>query len=51
MYHDLGYAQGSLPVSEDAGCTVLSLPMYPELTDEQVQSVVDTMGEFLSSGL
>jgi dTDP-4-amino-4,6-dideoxygalactose transaminase len=51
MYHDLGYAQGSLPVSEDAGCTVLSLPMYPELTDEQVQAVVDTMGEFLSSGL
>jgi len=51
MYHDLGYAQGNLPVSEDAGCTVLSLPMYPELTDEQVQAVADTIGEFLSSGL
>jgi dTDP-4-amino-4,6-dideoxygalactose transaminase len=48
MYDDLGYAEGSLPVSEDAGREVLSLPMYSELTDEQVQRVVDTVGEFLS---
>ncbi len=47
MYQDLGYAEGSLPVSEGAGREVLSLPMYPELTDEQVQMVVDTIGEFL----
>jgi dTDP-4-amino-4,6-dideoxygalactose transaminase len=48
MYYDLGYAEGSLPVSESAGREVLSLPMYPELTDEQVQTVVDTIGEFLN---
>lgn len=47
MYDDLDYAEGSLPVSEDAGREVLSLPMYPELTDEQVQTVADTIGEFL----
>jgi dTDP-4-amino-4,6-dideoxygalactose transaminase len=51
MYDDLGYAEGSLPVSERAGREVLSLPMYPELTDEQVQRVADTIGEFLASGL
>ncbi len=51
MYDDLGYAEGSLPVSEATGHEVLSLPMYPELTDEQVQAVADTIGEFLSSGL
>jgi dTDP-4-amino-4,6-dideoxygalactose transaminase len=49
MYHDLGYAEGSLPVSEEAGREVLSLPMYPELTDEQVQIVADKIGEFLAS--
>jgi len=48
MYDDLDYAEGSLPVSEAAGHEVLSLPMYPELTDEQVQAVADTIGEFLS---
>jgi dTDP-4-amino-4,6-dideoxygalactose transaminase len=48
MYHDLGYAEGSLPVTESAGREVLSLPMYPELTDEQVQTVVNTIGEFLN---
>jgi dTDP-4-amino-4,6-dideoxygalactose transaminase len=47
MYHDLGYAEGSLPVSERAGREVLSLPIYPELTDEKVQTVVDTIGEFV----
>ena len=49
MYDDLGYAEGSLPVSERAGREVLSLPMYPELTDEQVQIVADKIGEFLAS--
>ena len=48
MYHDLDYAEGSLPVSEGAGREVLSLPIYPELTDEQVRTVVDTIGEFLN---
>ena len=48
MYHDLDYAEGSLPVSESAGREVLSLPIYPELTDEQVRTVVDTIGEFLN---
>ena len=47
LYHDLGYAEGSLPVSEQAAREVLSLPMYPELTDEQIQTVVEAIGEFL----
>jgi dTDP-4-amino-4,6-dideoxygalactose transaminase len=45
----LGYAAGSLPVSEGAGHEVLSLPMYPELTEEQIRAVVGAIGEFLSS--
>ena len=48
LYRDLGYAEGSLPVSEQAGREVLSLPMYPELTEEQIQRVVGAIGQFLS---
>jgi dTDP-4-amino-4,6-dideoxygalactose transaminase len=47
LYQDLGYCQDSLPVSEQAGHEVLSLPVYPELTEEQVHTVVDTIGEFV----
>lgn len=50
LYDDLGYAEGSLPVSEQAGHEVLSLPVYPELTEEQIRTVVNTIGAFLSSG-
>lgn len=38
-YADLGYAAGDFPVSEAVAAEVLSLPMYPELTTEQVGSV------------
>ena len=38
-YADLGYSRGDLPQSERAAGEVLSLPMYPELSDSQIQSV------------
>src|ERR1035437_738904 len=38
-YADLGYARLALPQSEKAEDEVLSLPLYPELTDDQIQSV------------
>ena len=43
---DLGYRRGDFPVSEKASEEVLSLPMFPELTDDEVTRVVDTIGEF-----
>ena len=36
---DLGYAAGAFPVSEGMAAQVLSLPMFPEMTSEQVQTV------------
>lgn len=42
-YADLGYAPGSLPVTEDVARTCLSLPMYPEMTDDQIHRVVECL--------
>mgnify|MGYP001575541063 FL=1 len=46
-YKDLGMKPGSLPVSEQAAREVLSLPMYPELTEEQIRSVADAVRKAL----
>lgn len=45
-YQPLGYAKGDLPVSEQLAREVVSLPVYPELTDAQMESVVQRIGEF-----
>jgi dTDP-4-amino-4,6-dideoxygalactose transaminase len=42
-YADLGYRAGSLPVTEDLAGRILSLPMYPELTYEEVMFVAETV--------
>jgi dTDP-4-amino-4,6-dideoxygalactose transaminase len=40
MYQDLGYRPGDFPEAERAAREVLCLPMYPELTDAQVDEVI-----------
>jgi dTDP-4-amino-4,6-dideoxygalactose transaminase len=47
-FADLGYRQGSLPHSEAAATQVISLPVYPELSENQQQSVIDAVLEFYS---
>ena len=42
----LGYRRGSLPATESAMASVLSLPIYPELTDAQQDAVIGAIGEF-----
>jgi dTDP-4-amino-4,6-dideoxygalactose transaminase len=42
----LGYAKGSLPVSETASEQVISLPVFPELSEAQQQAVIDAVTEF-----
>lgn len=46
LYRDLGMGEGALPVAEEAGREVLSLPMYPELTAAQQEQVVAAVVEF-----
>lgn len=42
-YKDLGYKKGDFPVSERCCDEILSLPMYPELTEEEIKYVVDSL--------
>jgi dTDP-4-amino-4,6-dideoxygalactose transaminase len=42
----LGYKQGDFPLSEAAAREVLALPMYPELRDDEQQTVVDAVASF-----
>src|SRR5690348_5131929 len=49
IYKSLGHKPGDLPETEMAAAEVLSLPIYPELTEEQIQRVVDTLAEAVRS--
>lgn len=43
----LGYKEGSLPESEKAAKEVLAIPIYPELTDQMMDYVAQTILTFL----
>lgn len=42
----LGYREGDMPVAEKAAKEVLALPVYPELTEDQINYVVSKIEEF-----
>jgi dTDP-4-amino-4,6-dideoxygalactose transaminase len=46
-YKDLGYAKGDFPVSEKAAGEVLSLPVYPELSGDQIEYIIRTVKGFV----
>ncbi len=43
-----GYSRGSLPVTEQVTERILSLPMFPELTNDQVDLVIDEVRRYLT---
>ncbi len=43
---DLGYKKGDFPVAERAADEVLALPMYPDLREDEVETVVEAIQRF-----
>jgi dTDP-4-amino-4,6-dideoxygalactose transaminase len=49
-YQELRLAEGTFPVTERLAEQSLSLPMYAELTDEQLARVANAIRAFFDSG-
>ena len=47
-FRNLGYKKGDFPNSEYAAAHTLALPIYSELSDEQIKYVADKVKEFLA---
>ena len=47
-YSYKGYKRGDFPVAEKAAKEILSIPIYPEMTQEQLRYVVDSITEFFN---
>jgi dTDP-4-amino-4,6-dideoxygalactose transaminase len=45
-YKDLGHKEGDFPHAEQAAKRTLSLPMFPELTNAQIDRVAESIKEF-----
>ena len=45
-YAHLGYKEGALPVTEKACQEIISLPLYPDLLDQQVDYVVEKVRRY-----
>ena len=48
-YKDIQQHLGDLPVTEQLACRIVSLPMFPEITEEQIKYVVDKVREVLDT--
>lgn len=47
-YQNLGYKQGDFPNSEILSQQILSLPMYPVISEEQINQVVETISKIVN---
>ena len=47
-YDTFGFKKGDYPVSEKLAKEILSIPIYPELTEEQRKYIVDNITQFFS---
>lgn len=45
-YESLNIPEGSLPIAEEISRTVLSIPMYYNMTDEEISYVIDAVNNF-----
>lgn len=47
-YAGLGYTRGSFPVTEAIAAQLLSLPIFPGITDSQIAAVAEAVGEYFA---
>ena len=47
VFADLGYRRGMCPVAEAFYAEELSLPLFPDLTDADVDRVIETLSEIV----
>ena len=47
-YNEMGFKSGDVPIAEDIAKTCLSIPIYPGLTYEQMDYIIDTIKLFFS---
>lgn len=46
-YSDLNYKKGSFPITEKCANEIISLPIFPELKQEEIRYIVSSVKEFL----
>lgn len=49
FYRELGYKAGMFPIAEQQGFGTITLPMYPDMTDEQQEYILDHLKKFAIS--
>ena len=48
VYHKMGYEKGECPVAEEVYSGIMSIPLYPKLTDDDVEDVIDAVKKLIS---
>lgn len=48
VYQDMGYKKGLCPVAEGIYKGIMSIPLYPKLTDEDVDSVIEAVTKLVN---
>ena len=49
-WRNFGYSEGAFPIAENLAKEFLSLPMFPELAEEQIEYVVRSVREVTGAG-
>lgn len=46
-YEELGYREGDLPLTEQCASEILSLPLFPEIKEDEIEKVIESVQSFM----
>jgi dTDP-4-amino-4,6-dideoxygalactose transaminase len=49
MYRERGFKEGMFPVAESVGRSIVTLPLFPKMSEADVERVVKAVREVLAS--